>query len=77
MTKAEEAYAKGLNCDGIRVGALEIRQGVLYSRDGLGRSYYRAPRRADVALAQRVVAAVAASDEGPLLATDIVGLREK
>ncbi len=74
MKHAEET----LHCDGLSVGQMEMRHGVLCSVDGLGRSYYRTPRKADVALAQRVVAAVA-STEGAAeqLVANITGLREK
>ena len=40
----------------IRPGTLQVVNGVLCASDVHGRLYVRAPRRADVALAQRVVA---------------------
>ena len=69
----------GLCGCGLRVGRLEIRQGVLCATDDKGRFYLRAPRRADVALAQRVVAAVSNAGDERLaaLVEDIEGIREK
>ncbi len=61
---------------GIGVGTLQLRNGVLCKRDEFGRCYVGAPRRADVALAQRMVAAIRDSPEGSLLASDVTSVRE-
>ncbi len=66
-----------LHCGGIRLGQMQMRQGLLCNIDDSGRSYYRAPRRADVRMAQRVVAAVESSDLGPTLAADVIAIRER
>lgn len=65
---------------GIRVGTLQRRYGVLCSVDDDGRLYLRAPRRSDVALAQRVVEAVASATragQAPIFPADITSIREK
>ncbi len=58
------------------LGQLQIRQGVLCAIDDKGRLYLRAPRRADVALAQRVVAAVtqAGDERAAALVADLKGV---
>ncbi len=76
-----------MNCDehpdevcgcGLRVGQLQRRRGVLCAVDERGRLYVRAPRKADVQLAQRLVAAVeSAAESGPLRIADITSVREK
>ncbi len=59
-------------------GELSLREGCLCSVDSDGRLYVRAPRRADVALAQRLVAAVRGSAGGPAeLPPDITAVREQ
>ncbi len=59
------------------VGQMQIRRGVLCSVDNRGRLYLRAPRRKDVQLARRVVAAVQHSaDKADELPADVVGIRE-
>ncbi len=70
---------EALDASGIAVGALELRQGLLCTRDAKGRHYIRAPRRGDVALAQRVVAAVAAAgdERAKALVQDITGIGER
>ena len=68
-----------INCTcGIRVGALEQRNGILCSVDARERNMYRAPRGSDVALAQRIVAAVKAADDdvSHQLVQNITGIRE-
>ena len=67
-----------LSAAGLLPGTLQIRQGILCSVDAHGRLYLRAPRRADVALAARVVAAVRANpDAAESLAADITSVREQ
>ncbi len=68
-----------LCCCGIRVGTLQVRRGLLCSVDERGRCYYRATRRADALLAQRVVATMAAAgdDTSQQLVADLVSLREE
>ena len=63
---------------GIAVGTMQMRRGVLCSVDARGRLRIRAPRRKDVALAQRVVAAVAGAkdDVSKQLTADLTGIRE-
>ncbi len=81
-------YANDWNCDehpdsicgcNLRVGTMQMRRGLLCSTDDGGRLYLRAPRRADVRLAQRVVATMAGAtdDVSRQLAANLVGLREK
>ncbi len=64
---------------GLGVGTMQMRRGILCSTDARGRLYCTAPRRADVALARRVVATMAgASDDvSKQLEASLVGLREK
>lgn len=61
---------------GLRVGQLQVRQGCFVRCDAGGSIYVGTTRRADVALAQRIVAAVEASNEGPLQLTDVTAVRE-
>lgn len=72
-----EATDESLSCSGLVPGQLQLRRGLLCSVDEHGRSYYRAPRRADVALAKRVVAAVANDPKGPQLLADVTAIRER
>ncbi len=73
-----EAHPDELCGCGLRPGDLELRGGCLCAVDHLGRLYVRAPRRADVALAQRLVAAVRGSAGGPAeLPPDITAVREQ
>ncbi len=71
--------AKALDTVGLRLGQVQIRNGILCSTDARGRLYLRAPRRADVQLAQRVVATMAAAgnDVGNQLVADLTSVREK
>ena len=56
---------------GIGPGQLQLRNGLLCAGDARGRLYVRAPRRADVALAQRVAATLAVHPLGPTLAPNV------
>ncbi len=67
----------GLCGCGLRVGDLQLRQGILCSIDDSGRLYLRAPRAADVALAQRVVASIADTPLGETLLPEITGIGPK
>lgn len=62
--------------EGLVLGQMELRHGVLCSVDERGRLYLRAPRRSDVQLAQRVVASLA-KDPLASLAADITSIRER
>ena len=62
----------------LSVGELQLRRGLLVRTDSDGNVYLRAPRRADVHLAQRVVAAVAGAsdDTSKYLVDNLRGLRK-
>ncbi len=81
-------YDNDWNCDehedsvcgcGIALGEMQLRRGVLCSVDAQGRLYITAPRKSDVLLARRLVAAVAnaARSTQDLLVADLVSIREK
>ncbi len=72
-------HDKALDTTGLRVGALQMREGILCSTDEGGRLYLRAPRKADVRLAQRVVASMAGAGDSVAaqLVADLTGVREK
>ncbi len=75
MRDSDEA----ISGDGLAVGQVQMRKGILCSVDAHGRFYLRAPRRADVALAQRVVATMAAAgdDVSSRLVADLTSVREE
>ncbi len=58
---------------------MEMRKGLLVTADERGRVFYRPSRKADVALAQRVVAAMAHSDDdiSKYLVANLKGLGPK
>ncbi len=86
MPETQSIYEDDYQCDehidalcgcGLGAGEMQIRRGVLCTRDEHGRLYLRAPRKADVQLARRVVAAVSnTADLSGRLPANVVGLRE-
>ena len=64
------------SCD-LRVGQLQLRQGLLCRLNDRGRLHCGAPRRGDVAMAQRILASIEDTPLGTALPADIIGVYEK
>ncbi len=64
---------------GLTVGAMQLRHGLLYDIDAQGRLHIRAPRRADVTMARRVVATMAGASDDVTnqLTAGLTSIREK